>query len=297
MRCAARRINRSPQCRFTKPRCAISNSCIHEVLGAVDTLNALPRYADLDVDTINQVVEEAGKFCEELLLPINQSGDAEGCTYDAATHSVKTPHGFKRCVSRPFALRVGLDWQARPSSVAKACRTCCRSRFTKCSIPPIRRGLCIAGLTIGATECLLLHGTDEQKNLYLAKLTSGQWTGTMCLTEPHCGTDLGLMRTKAEPQADGSYQLTGGKRFLSPSGEHDLAENIIHLVLARLPDAPQGTKGISLFMVPKFLPEGAGAEAKVGARNGLYCGGIEHKMGIQRQRDVPDESWIVRPVG
>ena len=123
------------------------------------------------------------------------------------------------------------------------------------------------------------HGSNEQKDLYLPKLTSGEWTGTMCLTESHCGTDLGLLRTKAEPQADGSHALTGEKIFIS-SGEHDLADNIIHLVLARLPDAPAGIKGISLFIVPKFVPLGDGAEAKVGARNGIHCGGIEDKMGI-----------------
>jgi hypothetical protein len=132
------------------------------------------------------------------------------------------------------------------------------------------------GLSHGAYECIEAHGTPEQKALYLPKLTSGQWTGTMCLTEPHCGTDLGLLRTKAEPQADGSYKITGGKIFIS-SGEHDLAENIVHLVLARLPDAPTGSKGISLFVVPKVLPN---ADGTLGARNGIFCSGLEHKMGI-----------------
>ena len=132
------------------------------------------------------------------------------------------------------------------------------------------------GLSHGAYECLHAHGTDEQKALYLPKLTSGQWTGTMCLTEAHCGTDLGLLRTKAEPQADGSYKLSGQKIFIS-AGEHDLAENIVHLVLARLPDAPQGSKGISLFVVPKFLPN---ADGSLGARNPIFCTGLEHKMGI-----------------
>jgi alkylation response protein AidB-like acyl-CoA dehydrogenase len=135
------------------------------------------------------------------------------------------------------------------------------------------------GLTNGAFECLMVHGTPEQKELFVTKMISATWTGTMCLTEPHCGTDLGMLRTRAEPRGDGSYALTGNKIFIS-SGEHDLAENIVHLVLARLPDAPQGTKGISLFVVPKFLPEGKGRDARVGRRNGIYCGGIEHKMGI-----------------
>jgi alkylation response protein AidB-like acyl-CoA dehydrogenase len=132
------------------------------------------------------------------------------------------------------------------------------------------------GLSHGAYECLHAHGTPEQKSTYLSKLVSGEWTGTMCLTEPHCGTDLGILRTKAEPNSDGSYALTGTKIFIS-SGEHDMAENIVHLVLARLPGAPMGTKGISLFIVPKFVPDAGGA---IGARNGIKCGSIEHKMGI-----------------
>jgi alkylation response protein AidB-like acyl-CoA dehydrogenase len=133
------------------------------------------------------------------------------------------------------------------------------------------------GLTHGAYAALEAHGTPEQKKTYLHKMTSGEWTGTMCLTEPHCGTDLGLMRTKAEPQADGSYKITGNKIFIS-AGEHDMADNIIHLVLARLPDAPPGIKGVSLFIVPKFTVKDDGA---IGARNGIYCGGLEHKMGIK----------------
>jgi len=132
------------------------------------------------------------------------------------------------------------------------------------------------GLSHGAYECLHAHGTPEQKAVYLPKLTSGKWTGTMCLTEPHCGTDLGLLRTKAEPQPDGSYRITGQKIFIS-AGEHDLAENIVHLVLARLPDAPVGSKGISLFVVPKYKVDAAG---RIGERNAIFCSGLEHKMGI-----------------
>ena len=251
---------------------------MHEVLGAVDVLKPLPRYSELDVDTLNQVVEEAGKFCEELLLPINQSGDAEGCRYDAATHSVQTPGGFRQAYDAfcaagwpGLAGEVEYGGQGLPHLLQIA--------FYEMQYSTNQSWAMYPGLTIGATELLLLHGSDEQKNIYMPKLTTGQWTGTMCLTEAHCGTDLGMLRTKAEPQTDGSYLLTGNKIFIS-SGEHDLAENIVHLVLARLPDAPQGTKGISLFVVPKFLPEGSGPAAKVGARNALYCGGIEHKMGI-----------------
>jgi alkylation response protein AidB-like acyl-CoA dehydrogenase len=136
-----------------------------------------------------------------------------------------------------------------------------------------------AGLTLGAYECLHRNASAALQALYLPKLASAQWTGTMCLTEPHCGTDLGMLRTRAVPQADGSYRITGNKIFIS-AGEHDMAENIVHLVLARLPDAPEGTRGISLFVVPKHLPVGEGAAAKAGAPNGVHCGGIEHKMGI-----------------
>jgi alkylation response protein AidB-like acyl-CoA dehydrogenase len=150
------------------------------------------------------------------------------------------------------------------------------------------------GLTHGAYECLHAHGSDEQKKLYLPKLTSGEWTGTMCLTEPHCGTDLGLLRSKADPQADGSFNITGNKIFIS-SGEHDIAENIIHLVLARLPNAPAGTKGISLFLVPKFLPN---VDGSLGARNPITCGAIEHKMGIHGnstcQMNLDDaKGWLI----
>ena len=251
---------------------------LHEVLGAVDALKQMPRYADIDIDTVNQVVEEAGKFCEEILLPTNQVGDEEGCTYDPETKSVKTPTGFKEA----FKAFCEAGWQglaAEHEYGGQGLPHLLQIVFYEMQYSTNQAWAMYPGLTIGAYELLEKHGAAEQKALYLPKMTSGQWTGTMCLTESHCGTDLGMLRTKAEPQADGSYTLTGEKIFIS-SGEHDMAENIVHLVLARLPDAPQGTKGISLFIVPKFVPDGAGADAKIGARNGIYCGGIEHKMGI-----------------
>jgi alkylation response protein AidB-like acyl-CoA dehydrogenase len=251
---------------------------LHEVLGAVDTLKAMPRYADLDVDTVNQVIEEAGKFCEDVLLPINRSGDEEGCSYDPATRAVKAPKGFKQA----FEAFREAGWQGLAAETeygGQGLPHLLQIAFYEMQYSTNQAWAMYPGLTIGAYECLLKHASDEQKNLYLPKLTSGQWTGTMCLTEPHCGTDLGMLRSKAVPQPDGSYKISGEKIFIS-SGEHDLAENIVHLVLARLPDAPGGTKGISLFIVPKFLPQGAGAAATLGARNGIYCGGIEHKMGI-----------------
>ena len=251
---------------------------LHEVLGAVDVLRQMPRYAELDADTVNQVIEEAGKFCEDQLLPINRSGDEEGCIYDAASRTVKTPRGFKEAYD---AFREA-GWQGLAAETeygGQGLPHLLQIAFYEMQYSTNQAWAMYPGLTIGAYECLLKHASDEQKDLYLPKLASGQWTGTMCLTEPHCGTDLGMLRTKAEPQPDGSYRLTGEKIFIS-SGEHDMAENIVHLVLARLPDAPHGTKGISLFIVPKFVPAGSGASAAVGARNGLYCGGIEHKMGI-----------------
>ena len=248
---------------------------MHEVLGVVDELKALPPYADIDVDTINAVVEEAGKFASTVVAPLNQIGDREGCTLDKATHVVKAPTGFKEA----YAKYVEGGWPALS----------CDPQFGGQGLPHLvnqcmfemlnssnQAWTMYPGLSHGAYECLVTHGTDEQKKLFLPKLTSGHWTGTMCLTEAHCGTDLGMLRTKAEPQADGTYKITGSKIFIS-AGEHDMTENIVHLVLARLPDAPQGSKGISLFLVPKFLVK---ADGTLGERNPIFCGALEHKMGI-----------------
>jgi alkylation response protein AidB-like acyl-CoA dehydrogenase len=251
---------------------------MHELLGAVDELKKMPRYAEVDAATLNQVVEEAGKFCAEVLFPLNRSGDEEGCHYDPATRTVATPQGFKEAY-RQF---IEAGWQglaADPEYGGQGLPHLLQVAFYEMQYSANQSFAMYPGLTNGAYECLVRYGTPEHRALYVPKLVSGRWSGTMCLTEPHCGTDLGLLRTRAEPQADGSYKLTGTKIFIS-SGEHDLAENIVHLVLARLPDAPAGTKGISLFIVPKFLPEGSGRDAKAGKRNAIYCGGIEHKMGI-----------------
>jgi alkylation response protein AidB-like acyl-CoA dehydrogenase len=251
---------------------------MHEVLHAVDELKAMPRYAELDADTINQVVEEAGKFCAEVLQPINLSGDQEGCTFDAANRTVKTPKGFKEAYAQ---FRDG-GWQGLSAEVehgGQGLPHLLQIAFYEMQYSANQAWAMYPGLTNGAYECLVRHASPELQAIYLPKLVGGQWLGTMCLTEPHCGTDLGMLRTKAEPQADGSYKLTGNKIFIS-SGDHDMTENIVHLVLARLPDAPAGTKGISLFVVPKFLPEGKGKDARPGKRNPIYCGGIEHKMGI-----------------
>ena len=246
---------------------------MHELLDTEGTLKQMPAHADMDVDTMNAIVEEAGKFASSVIFPLNQSGDLEGCTLHGT--EVTTPKGYKEA----YRQYVEAGWaslscdpeyggQGLPIALNNALYETLNSASIAWTMYP--------GLSHGAYECLHEHGTDEIKALYLPKLTTGDWTGTMCLTEPHCGTDLGLLRSKAIPNADGSYSITGTKIFIS-SGEHDMAENIIHLVLARLPDAEKGTKGISLFIVPKFIPN---ADGSLGARNPVTCARLEHKMGI-----------------
>jgi len=248
---------------------------LHELLQVEKAFAELPAHAELDVETVNQVLEEGGKFTAEVLFPLNHAGDREGCHFDASTHSVTTPKGFKQAYKQyveagwpSLACDPEFGGQGLPITLNNAFYEMLNSSNQAWTMYP--------GLSHGAYECLHAHGTPEQKALYLPKLVSGEWTGTMCLTEPHCGTDLGMLKSKATPQADGSYHLSGSKIFIS-AGEHDLAANIVHLVLARLPDAPAGTKGISLFVVPKFLPDASGAP---GARNPINCSAIEHKMGI-----------------
>ncbi|WP_296493987.1 acyl-CoA dehydrogenase C-terminal domain-containing protein [Rhodoferax sp.] len=249
---------------------------MHEVLNVSADLQAMPAHADMDADTINAVLEEGGKFAAEVLLPINISGDTEGCKYDLASHAVTTPTGYKEA----YAQYVAGGWAALacdPEFGGQGLPLIVNQCFYEMMNSANQAWAMYPGLTHGAYAALEAHGTPEQKATYLHKMISGEWTGTMCLTEPHCGTDLGLMRTKAEPQGDGTYKITGNKIFIS-AGEHDLTDNIIHLVLARLPDAPPGIKGVSLFIVPKFL---VNADNSLGARNGIYCGGLEHKMGIK----------------
>ncbi|MEY2735431.1 MAG: hypothetical protein RLZ58_840 [Pseudomonadota bacterium] len=248
---------------------------MHELLQVTDEYKAMPAHAEVDVETINAVLEEGGKFAAEVIFPLNISGDEEGCTLDKTTHEVTTPKGFKEA----FQTYVAGGWpalSADPDYGGQGLPIVVNQCFYEMLNSANQAWTMYPGLTHGAYECLHAHGTPEQKAMFLPKLTSGEWTGTMCLTEPHCGTDLGLLRTKAEPQADGSYRITGQKIFIS-AGEHDFVSNIVHLVLARLPDAPPGSKGISLFVVPKFM---VNADGSLGARNGIYCGGLEHKMGI-----------------
>jgi alkylation response protein AidB-like acyl-CoA dehydrogenase len=248
---------------------------LHELLQVSDTFKRLPKHADIDVETINAVLEEGGRFASEVLFPLNISGDTEGCTLNKTTHEVQAPKGFKAA----YAQYVEGGWPALSCDPAYGGQGL-PIVLNQCMYEMMNSGnqawTMYPGLSHGAYECLKAHGTEAQKSTYLPKLTSGVWTGTMCLTEPHCGTDLGMLRTKAEALADGSYKLTGQKIFIS-AGEHDLADNIIHLVLGRLPDAPVGSKGISLFVVPKFL---VNADGTLGARNPIFCGALEHKMGI-----------------
>jgi hypothetical protein len=251
---------------------------LHELLQVADAYKQMPRHAEIDADTINAVLEEGGKFAAEVLFPLNISGDAEGCTLDPATREVRAPAGFKEA----YAQYVEGGWpalSADPEYGGQGLPIVINQCFFEMLNSANQAWTMYPGLSHGAYECLKAHGTAEQKATYLPKLTSGEWSGTMCLTEPHCGTDLGMLRTKAEPVAGapaGTYRLSGQKIFIS-AGDHDLAPNIVHLVLARLPDAPPGSKGISLFVVPKYIvrPDGS-----MGERNPIYCTALEHKMGI-----------------
>ena len=247
---------------------------LFELLKVQDELKALPPYAGLDVETIDAVLEEGAKFASQVIQPLNQVGDREGCTFHG-DGVVTAPTGFKDAYAQFVANgwpSVGCD----PDFGGQGLPTIVNNRLYEMWNSANQAWLMYAGLSHSAYECLVAFGTPEQKQVYLTKIVSGEWTGTMCLTEPHCGTDLGILKTKAEDNGDGSYALTGTKIFIS-AGEHELAENILHLVLARLPGAPAGTKGISLFLVPKFLPD---ADGRPGPRNGVKAGSIEHKMGI-----------------
>jgi alkylation response protein AidB-like acyl-CoA dehydrogenase len=248
---------------------------LHELLNVEEVLKTLPAHADTNRELIDQVLEEGGKFTAQVLFPLNHSGDREGCHYDQASKSVTPPKGYKEA----YQQYVEAGWAALacdPEFGGQGLPLVMNNSFYEMLNSANQAWTMYPGLSHGAYECIHAHGSDEQKALYLPKLISGEWTGTMCLTEAHCGTDLGLLRSKAEPQADGSYKISGSKIFIS-AGEHDMSGNIIHLVLARLPDAPQGSKGISLFIVPKFMPN---ADGSLGARNPIFCGAIEEKMGI-----------------
>jgi len=236
-------------------------------------LQSLPRYADTSKDIVEAILEENAKFTENVLAPLNQSGDAEGCTWSES--GVTTPSGFKEAYQQfveagwpSLSCEEAYGGQALPESLGLSLSEMVGTANWSWGMYP--------GLSHGAKNTIEEHGNEDQKQTFLTKLVSGEWTGTMCLTESHCGTDLGMLRTKAEPNADGSYNITGTKIFIS-AGEHDMADNIVHIVLARLPEAPMGTKGISLFIVPKF---NVAADGSVADRNAVSCGSLEHKMGI-----------------
>lgn len=251
----------------------------------------LPGHEDFTPDVADAILEEAGKFCTERLLPLNASGDEEGCRLENGV--VRTPKGFPEAYK---AFREG-GWtamgadpafggQGLPAGINKLVEEMICSTNLSFGLYP--------GLSHGAYQAIEGHASEELKAAYLPKLVDGTWSGTMCLTEAHCGTDLGLLRTKAVPQGDGSYAITGSKIFIS-AGDHDLTENIVHLVLAKLPDAPKGVKGISLFLVLKFLPR---ADGTPGERNGVTCSALEHKMGIKAsatcQMSFDDaKGWLV----
>lgn len=248
---------------------------LHDVLGAEALFTSLG-YEDASRDLLDAVLEEAARFSETMLAPLNRVGDEIGCAFDKATGDVATPPGFKAAYSQFVeggwtGLTASPDFggQGLPHAMGVPLNEMVNAANLAWGNFPL--------LSHGAVDALTQHGEDWQREVFLKPLVDGRWTGTMCLTEPHCGTDLGLLKTRAEPNEDGSYSITGTKIFIT-AGEHDLVDNIVHLVLAKLPDAPAGAKGISLFVTPKFK---VARDGTVGERNAVRCGSIEHKMGIK----------------
>jgi alkylation response protein AidB-like acyl-CoA dehydrogenase len=247
---------------------------LYDLLGAEARFRELG-FDDAGRDTVDAVLDESARFCETVLAPLNAVGDEQGVRHDKASGDVATPTGFKQA----YAQFAEGGWGGLGAPV----------EYGGLGLPhvlgmPLEEMIDAANLawgnfpllSHGAANALRLHGEEWQREVFLTRLVSGEWTGTMCLTEPHCGTDLGLLKTRAEPDDDGTHSITGTKIFIT-AGEHDLTPNIVHLVLARLPDAPAGSKGISLFLVPKFK---VARDGSMGERNALQCGAVEHKMGI-----------------
>lgn len=249
------------------------NFLLFDVFAVQQAWQDIPAFADFSDDVVRAVVDEGGRLAAQALAPVNQAGDQQGCTLRDG--QVVTPEGFRSAFA---ALAEGgwLGLSGNPEYGGQG-----MPKLLGCLLEEMlwaaNSSLYLYGtLTVGAAICIDAHGSDEQKSLYLPRLYSGEWTGAMALTEPHAGSDLGIMRTRAEPRDDGSYRITGNKIFIT-SGDHDLADNIVHLVLAKLPDAPEGSRGISLFIAPKFLPTEDGT---LGERNAFAPASLEHKMGI-----------------
>jgi alkylation response protein AidB-like acyl-CoA dehydrogenase len=249
---------------------------LHDVLDVASQFAEIPEFASTDKELIDQILAEAAKFAEQVLLPTNQIGDSEGAHFDKDTKTVTLPKAFHEA----FQAYVDGGWlglcgdpqyggQGMPESLGYVVKEMIESCNVAWGTYPL--------LSLGSVDAFMLHGADWQKEIFVTQMLAGKWTGTMCLTEPHCGSDLGLLKSKAEPGPADTYLISGQKIFIT-AGEHDLAENIIHLVLARLPDAPAGTKGISLFIVPKFK---VARDGTMGARNSVSAGNIEHKMGLK----------------
>jgi alkylation response protein AidB-like acyl-CoA dehydrogenase len=249
---------------------------LYDVLDVESAYRRLPGCEAATRDLIDAVLEEGARFASQVLAPLNESGDAEGCHFDPATQAVRTPKGFREAFQQyveggwiGLTAREEFGGQGLPETLGAALKEMVDAANLSWSNYPM--------LSHGASSALEHHGEDWQREVFLKPLVAGTWTGTMCLTEPHCGSDLGLLRTRAEPRHDGSYAISGTKIFIT-AGEHDLTENIVHLVLARLPDAPAGSRGISLFAVPKHKVDRQ--TGTMGERNALRCGALEHKMGI-----------------
>ena len=261
--------------RYTAPLADIRFD-LYDLLEVEKLFAKLPGCEGLNRELIDAVLDEAAKFSQTVLAPLNETGDRQGCTFDRTSGNVKAPDGFRQAYRQyveggwaGLTAPEAYGGQGLPETIGAPVKEMIDSANLAWGTYPL--------LSHGATEALRMHGEDWQKDAFLKRIVSGEWTGTMCLTEPHCGSDLGLLKTRAEPNADDSHAISGTKIFIT-AGEHDFTDNIVHLVLARLPDAPKGVKGISLFIVPKFK---VGKDGTAGERNGVRCGSIEHKMGLK----------------